>query len=66
MKSRKQARLWNAVFLYAEDALGILRGAIRLLIETLTAAFEMHELREHAAERNCTRWDYIFRFISAA
>ncbi len=69
MESRKEARLWNAVFLYAQDALGILRGTIRAtaLIETLTAAFEMHEflyeLREHAAGLNCGRWDYIFSFI---
>ncbi|MGH8583908.1 MAG: malate synthase A [Gammaproteobacteria bacterium] len=69
MESRKEARLWNAVFLYAQDALHILRGTIRAtaLVETLTAAFEMdellYELREHAAGLNCGRWDYIFSFI---
>jgi malate synthase len=69
MESRKEARLWNTVFLYSQDALGILRGTIRAtaLIETLTAAFEMdeflYELREHAAGLNCGRWDYIFSFI---
>ncbi len=69
MESRKEARLWSSVFLYAQDVLGILRGTIRAtaLIETLTAAFEMHEflyeLREHAGGLNCGRWDYIFSFI---
>jgi malate synthase len=69
IESRKEARLWNAVFLYSQDVLGILRGTIRAtaLIETLTSAFEMHEflyeLREHAGGLNCGRWDYIFSFI---
>lgn len=69
MESHREARLWNEVFNFAQDALGILRGTIRAtaLIETITAAFEMneilYELREHAAGLNCGRWDYIFSFI---
>ena len=69
MESHLEARLWNDVFLYAQDALGISRGTIRatVLIETLPAAFEMdeilYELREHSAGLNCGRWDYIFNFI---
>jgi malate synthase len=69
MESHREARLWNEVFNYAQDTLGILRGTIKAtaLIETLTAVFEMHEilyeLREHAAGLNCGRWDYVFSFI---
>jgi malate synthase len=69
MESHLEARLWNDVFLRAQDKLGIPRGTIRatVLIETLPAAFEMHEilheLREHSAGLNCGRWDYIFSFI---
>ena len=61
-----RSRLWNDVFVAAQEALGIPRGTIRatVLIETLPAAFEMDEilfaLREHAAGLNCGRWDYIF------
>jgi malate synthase len=61
--------LWNDVFLFSQDYLGIPRGSIRatVLIETIFAAFEMdeilHELREHSAGLNCGRWDYIFSFI---
>jgi malate synthase len=64
-----EARLWNDVFLYAQDTLGIPRGTIRatVLIETLPAALEMeailHELREHASGLNAGRWDYLFSFI---
>jgi malate synthase len=64
-----EARLWNDVFLAAQEALGIRRGTIRatVLIETLPAAFQMdeilYELREHSAGLNCGRWDYIFSFI---
>ena len=64
-----EARLWNDVFVHAQDALGIPAGTIRatVLIETLPAAFEMeeilYELREHASGLNCGRWDYIFSFI---
>jgi malate synthase len=69
LESHKEARLWNDIFVRAEEMLGIARGTIRatVLIETLPAAFEMdeilHELREHSAGLNCGRWDYIFSFI---
>jgi malate synthase len=69
MESHLEARLWNEVFLAAQDALGIARGTIKatVLIETILAAFEMdeilYELREHSAGLNCGRWDYIFSFI---
>jgi malate synthase len=69
MESHLEARLWNEVFLAAQDALGMPRGTIKatVLIETILAAFEMdeilHELREHSAGLNCGRWDYIFSFI---
>jgi malate synthase len=69
MESHLEARLWNDVFNYAQDALGIPRGTIRatVLIETILAAFEMDEilweLRDHSAGLNCGRWDYIFSFI---
>jgi len=69
MESHLEARLWNDVFLAAQDALGIARGTIKatVLIETILAAFEMdeilYELREHSAGLNCGRWDYIFSFI---
>lgn len=69
MESHLEARLWNDVFLRAQEKLGIPRGTIKatVLIETLPAAFEMDEilseLREHSAGLNCGRWDYIFSFI---
>jgi len=69
LESRQEARLWNDVFLVAQDTLGISRGTIRatVLIETILAAFEMDEilweLREHSAGLNCGRWDYIFSYI---
>jgi malate synthase len=69
MESHKEARLWNSVFNFAQDTLGIPRGTIRatVLIETLPAAFEMDEilfeLKDHSAGLNCGRWDYIFSFI---
>ncbi len=69
LENHLEARLWNDVFLAAQDALGIARGTIKatVLIETLLAAFEMdeilYELREHSAGLNCGRWDYIFSFI---
>jgi len=69
LQSHLEARLWNDVFVWAQDRLGIARGTIRatVLIETLPAAFEMdeilYELREHSAGLNCGRWDYIFSFI---
>jgi malate synthase len=69
MESHREARLWNDVFCFAQDALGIPRGTIKatVLIETLPAAFEMDEilfeLREHSAGLNAGRWDYIFSAI---
>ncbi len=69
MESHLEARLWNDVFLFAQEFVGIPRGTIRatVLIETIPAAFEMdeilYELREHSAGLNCGRWDYIFSFI---
>jgi malate synthase len=69
LESHLEARLWNDVFNFAEDRLGVPRGAVRgtVLIETILAAFEMdeilYELREHSAGLNCGRWDYIFSFI---
>ena len=69
MESHLEARLWNDVFLAAQDALKIPRGTIRatVLIETLPAAFEMdeilYELREHSSGLNAGRWDYLFSFI---
>lgn len=65
----QEARLWNDVFIFAQEWLGIPKGTIKatVLIETITAAFEMeeilYELREHSAGLNCGRWDYIFSFI---
>ncbi|MEJ2760372.1 MAG: malate synthase A [Gammaproteobacteria bacterium] len=64
-----EARLWNDVFIHAQDALGIPRGTVKatVLIETLPAAFEMdeilYELKDHSAGLNCGRWDYIFSYI---
>jgi malate synthase len=69
MQSHLEARLWNQVFDFSQDYVGIPRGTIRatVLIETLPAAFEMDEilweLRAHSAGLNCGRWDYIFSFI---
>lgn len=69
MESHLEARLWNDVFISAQQHLGIARGTIRatVLIETILAAFEMNEilweLREHICGLNCGRWDYIFSYI---
>jgi malate synthase len=69
LESHLEARLWNDVFVYAQERLGIPRGTIRatVLIETITAAFEMeeilYELREHSAGLNAGRWDYLFSMI---
>ena len=69
MESHLEARLWNDVFVFAQEQLGIPKGTIRatVLIETILAAFEMdeilYELRDHSAGLNCGRWDYIFSFI---
>jgi malate synthase len=69
MESHVEARLWNDVFVWSQQDLGIAAGTIRatVLIETILAAFEMdeilYELRDHAAGLNCGRWDYIFSLI---
>ena len=69
LESHLEARLWNDVFIAAQEQLGIPRGSIRatVLIETILAAFEMEEilweLREHASGLNAGRWDYIFSLI---
>ncbi|HWF75764.1 MAG TPA: malate synthase A [Caulobacteraceae bacterium] len=69
MESHLEARLWNDVFVLAQERLGLPNGTIKatVLIETLPAAFEMdeiiYELRDHMAGLNCGRWDYIFSYI---
>jgi malate synthase len=69
LESHLEARLWNGVFVLAQELLGIPQGTIRatVLIENILAAFEMDEilweLREHSAGLNCGRWDYIFSAI---
>ncbi|HYA38055.1 MAG TPA: malate synthase A [Candidatus Methylomirabilis sp.] len=69
MESHLEARLWNDVFVRAQEWLEIPRGTIKatVLIETILAAFEMdeilYELREHSAGLNCGRWDYLFSCI---
>ncbi|WP_298406135.1 malate synthase A [uncultured Chloroflexus sp.] len=69
MESHLEARLWNDIFVLAQELRGIPRGTIKatVLIETILAAFEMdeilYELREHSAGLNCGRWDYIFSCI---
>lgn len=71
LESHREARLWNDVFVHAQDALGIPRGTIRatVLIETYPAAFEMeemlYELHDHAAGLNAGRWDYLFSVIKS-
>jgi malate synthase len=69
LESHLEARLWNDVFTFAEERVGIDHGTIKatVLIETFPAAFEMdeilYELREHSAGLNAGRWDYIFSVI---
>ncbi|NDI33577.1 malate synthase A [Chengkuizengella sediminis] len=69
LESHLEARLWNEIFVYAQNELQIPQGTIKatVLIETILASFEMdeilHELREHSAGLNCGRWDYIFSYI---
>lgn len=71
LENHFEARLWNDVFSFTEDHLGLGRGAIRstVLIETITAAFEMDEilyaLHEHALGLNAGRWDYIFSIVKS-
>jgi malate synthase len=69
LESHLEARLWNEIFVWAQDRLGVPRGTIKatVLVETILAAFEMDEilfeLREHSAGLNAGRWDYIFSVI---
>ncbi len=69
MESHKEAKLWDDVFTYTEEFLGLTHGTIKVtvLIETLPAAFEMDEilfaLKDHIVGLNCGRWDYIFSYI---
>ena len=69
LESHLEARLWNDVFVLAQNELGVPQGTIKatVLIETILAAFEMdeilYELRDHSAGLNCGRWDYIFSCI---
>lgn len=69
IESHEEARLWNSIFMEAQNFIQIPQGTIKatVLIETITASFEMHEilyeLREHSAGLNCGRWDYIFSYI---
>ncbi|MEU2659543.1 malate synthase A [Streptomyces sp. NPDC007325] len=68
-ESHLEARLWNDIFVFAQEYVGIPRGTVRatVLIETITAAYEMeeilYELREHAAGLNAGRWDYLFSIV---
>ena len=69
MESHLEARLWNDIFTMAQQDLGVAHGTIKatVLIETIPAAFEMHEilheLKDHSAGLNIGRWDYIFSCI---
>ncbi|MGD8833811.1 MAG: malate synthase A [Desulfobacteraceae bacterium] len=69
LESHLEARLWNDIFVRAQERRGVAHGTIKatVLIETILAAFEtdeiLYELRDHAAGLNCGRWDYIFSFI---
>lgn len=69
MESHLEARLWNDVFVFAQDYVGVPQGSVRatVLIETIPAAFEMeeilYELRDHASGLNAGRWDYLFSMI---
>ncbi|KOG52852.1 malate synthase [Streptomyces griseoflavus] len=68
-ESHLEARLWNEIFVFAQDYVGIAQGTIRatVLIETITAAYEMeeilYELRDHASGLNAGRWDYLFSIV---
>ncbi|MFF5156816.1 malate synthase A [Streptomyces sp. NPDC000348] len=68
-ESHLEARLWNEVFVFAQEYTGVPRGTVRatVLIETITAAYEMeeilYELREHASGLNAGRWDYLFSLV---
>ncbi|MFM9496502.1 malate synthase A [Streptomyces galilaeus] len=68
-ESHLEARLWNDVFVFAQDHIGVPQGSVRatVLIETITAAYEMeeilYELRDHASGLNAGRWDYLFSIV---
>ncbi|MEU5658579.1 malate synthase A [Streptomyces sp. NPDC047737] len=68
-ESHLEARLWNEIFVFAQDYVGIPQGTVRatVLIETITAAYEMeeilYELRDHASGLNAGRWDYLFSIV---
>ncbi|MFJ6612287.1 malate synthase A [Streptomyces sp. NPDC091289] len=68
-ESHLEARLWNDIFVFAQDYVSIPQGTVRatVLIETITAAYEMeeilYELRDHAAGLNAGRWDYLFSIV---
>ncbi|MFJ1901450.1 MULTISPECIES: malate synthase A [unclassified Streptomyces] len=68
-ESHLEARLWNDIFVFAQDELSIPQGTVRatVLIETITAAYEMeeilYELRDHASGLNAGRWDYLFSIV---
>lgn len=69
METMEEAALWDDIFTYSEKTLGLTHGTIKVtvLIETLPAAFQMHEilyaLKDHIVGLNCGRWDYIFSYI---
>ena len=69
LESHQEARLWNDIFVFSQDYVGIPQGSVRatVLIETIPAAFEMdeilYELRDHASGLNAGRWDYLFSII---
>ena len=69
LESHLEARLWNDIFKFSQDYIGIPQGTIKatVLVETILASFEMdeilYELKEHSAGLNCGRWDYIFSYI---
>ncbi|MCC6538001.1 MAG: malate synthase A [Bryobacterales bacterium] len=69
MESHLEARLWNDVFVFAQNYCDVPQGSVRatVLVETILASFEMHEilweLKDHSAGLNCGRWDYIFSYI---
>ena len=69
LESHLEAKLWNDIFVFSQEKLGIPNGIIKatVLIETILAAFEMdeilYELKDHSVGLNCGRWDYIFSFI---
>ncbi len=69
LENAEEAQLWADIFAFAEDYVGVQKGTIKatVLIEVITAVFEMHEilhaLKDYIVGLNCGRWDYIFSFI---